>query len=135
MIEKGDIPNTDPKENKNLNKFIRSGGSGERGLLLAVNENRDKGIIYDFYNERIILVREIDEDNYPKFSKTLLKIPKDFEYEDFGSVSKGLEAETDCRVNMFKVLLITKKVNTAFTAYKENNIKKDFEKWKKFVGR
>ena len=24
--------------------------------------------------------------------------------------------------------LITKKVNTAFTAYKENNIKKDFEK-------
>ena len=26
--------------------------------------------------------------------------------------------------------LITKKVNTAFTAYKENNIKKDFEKWK-----
>ena len=79
MIEKGDIPNTDPKEIKNLNKFIRSGGSGERGLLLAVNENRDKGIIYDFYNERIILVREIDEDNYPKFSKTLLKIPKDFD--------------------------------------------------------
>ena len=83
MIEKGDIPNTDPKENKNLNKFIRSGGSGERGLLLAVNENRDKGIIYDFYNQRIILVHEIDEDNYPKFAKTLLKIPKDFEYEDF----------------------------------------------------
>jgi len=25
--------------------------------------------------------------------------------------------------------LITKKVNTAFTTYKEENIKKDFEKW------
>ena len=83
MIEKGDIPNTDPKENKNLNKFIRTNGYGERGLLLAVNENRDKGIIYDFNNQRIILVHEIDEDNYPKFAKTLLKIPKDFEYEDF----------------------------------------------------
>ena len=79
MIQKGDIPKTDPKENKNLNKFIRKNGWGERGLLLAVNENRDKGIIYDFYNQRIILVHEIDEDNYPKFSKTLLKIPKDFE--------------------------------------------------------
>ena len=52
MIQKGDIPKCDPKENKNLNKFI-------------------------------ILVHEIDEDNYPKFAKTLLKIPKDFEYEDF----------------------------------------------------
>ena len=92
MIEKGDIPNTDPKENKNLNKFIRKNGWGERGLLLAVNENKDKGIIYDFYNKRIILVHEFDEDNYPEFAKTLLKIPKDFEcvepyydmvYEDF----------------------------------------------------
>ena len=83
MIEKGDIPKTDPKENKNLNKFIRKNGWGERGLLLAVNKNKDKGIIYDFYNQRIILVHEIDEDNYPKFAKTLLKIPKDFEYEDF----------------------------------------------------
>ena len=83
MIEKGDIPKTDPKENKNLNKFIRKNGCVERGLLLAVNENRDKGIIYDFYNQRIILVHEIDEDNYPKFAKTLLKISKDFEYEDF----------------------------------------------------
>ena len=83
MIQKGDIPNTDPKENKNLNKFIRKNGWGERGLLLAVNVNKDKGIIYDFYNQRIILVHEIDEDNYPKFAKTLLKMPKDFEYEDF----------------------------------------------------
>ena len=83
MIEKGDIPKCDPKENKNLNKFIRKNGWGERGLLLAVNENRDKGIIYDFYNQRIILVHEINEDSYPIFAKTLLKIPKDFEYEDF----------------------------------------------------
>ena len=84
MIEKGDHPNTDPKENKNLNKFIRKNGNGERGLLLTVNENKDKGIIYDFYHNRIILVHEIDEDNYPIFVKTLLKIPKDFEiWNDF----------------------------------------------------
>ena len=79
MIEKGDHPNTDPKENKNLNKFIRKNGNGERGLLLAVNKNKDKGIIYDFYYNRIILVHEIDENNYPILVKTLLKIPKDFE--------------------------------------------------------
>jgi len=91
MIEKGDIPKTDPKENKNLNKFIRTNGNGERGLLLAVNENRDKGIIYDFYNQRIILVHEIDEDNYPKFSKTLLKIPKDF--EDIGIIEDWRDLE------------------------------------------
>ena len=83
MIQKVYTPKCDPKENKNLNKFIRKNGWGERGLLLAVNKNKDKGIIYDFYNQRIILVHEIDEDNYPKFAKTLLKIPKDFEYEDF----------------------------------------------------
>ena len=87
MIEKGDIPKTDPKENKNLNKFLRSNNWGERGLLLATNEKKDKGIIYDFYNQRIILVHEIDPEAYPKFSKTLLKIPKDFEdvgiIEDF----------------------------------------------------
>jgi len=92
MIEKGDIPKTDPKENKNLNKFLRSNNWGERGLLLATNKKKDKGVIFDFYNQRIILVHEIDPEAYPKFSKTLLKIPKDFEcvepyydmvYEDF----------------------------------------------------
>ena len=92
MIQKGDHPNTDPKENKNLNKFIRSNNWGERGLLLATNKKKDKGVIFDFYNQRIILVHEIDPEAYPKFSKTLLKIPKDFEcvepyfdmvYEDF----------------------------------------------------
>ena len=83
MIQKGDIPSTDPKENKNLNKFIRQNGWGERGLLLAVNENRDKGIIYNFNTNKIIEVHEIDEDHYPKHAKTLFKIPKEFEYEDF----------------------------------------------------
>ena len=78
MIQKGATPKCDPKENKNLNKFIRKNGWGERGLLLAVNKNKDKGIIYDFYNQRIILVHEIDEDTiqslqkpYSKYQKTL----------------------------------------------------------------
>ena len=84
MIEKGDHPNTDPKENKNLNKFLRSNNWGERGLLLATNKKKDKGVIFDFYNQRIILVHEIDPEAYPKFSKTLLKIPKDF--EDIGII-------------------------------------------------
>ena len=79
------------KENKNLNKFIRSNNMGDRGLLLAVNEKKDKGIIYDFYNQRIILVHEINPEAYPKFSKTLLKIPKNF--EDIGIIEDWRDLE------------------------------------------
>ena len=81
MIQKGDIPNTDPKENKNLNKFIMN-QQGFRGLLVAVNNKKDQAVIL---TDKLLLVYEIDPEAYPMYKKTINKIPKDFDiiHEDF----------------------------------------------------
>ena len=64
MIRKGEHPDSDPKENKFLNKFIGKNEEGYRGELIAVSKNGKQGII--LFNNNLILVKETNPSGYPK---------------------------------------------------------------------
>ena len=77
MIRKGDIPTTDPKENKFLNKFIGKNGEGYRGELIATNQKKDQAVI--LHGIELILVKELDPNEYPTEIKTICKLDRSFQ--------------------------------------------------------
>ena len=72
MIIKYEHPETDPEQNKFLNKFIGKNGEGYRGNLIATNQARNEGII--LFSNNLILVKEKNPNEYPTEIKTILDL-------------------------------------------------------------
>lgn len=82
MIELGERPETDPKQDgKLVNKFITLPDEngfrmGERGWLLALNKSQTEGIIK--VGQQMLLIREFDDKSWPEEIERVYHIPKDF---------------------------------------------------------
>lgn len=81
MIRKGD----NPEKGNKYNKFIAKSGDGQRGVLLALNEDKTQAIIVAMNSSctgdvewgKMYMVTETDSRNYPVVEKQVNSIPND----------------------------------------------------------
>lgn len=73
----------DPQGRKDLNKYLEENSDGScdgwRGTVLAFNKDHTEAIIDGSSREGLLLVKEINPNEYPRFVKVVKEIPTGWE--------------------------------------------------------